>query len=92
MAAPQNLVALQGQTAISADNFNTVIQWTTNIASLRAFSGAVPIQVAYIVGYSTPNDGGQGHYYWNATSTAPDNGTSVIVPSGVGTGAWIRLG
>ena len=92
MAAPNNLVVVQGQTGIGADYLNTLLQWTTNIASLRQFVGAVPNQCVYMIGYATPLDGGQGHYYWSPTSVAVDNGSSVIVPPGIFPGGWIRLG
>ena len=92
MAAPSNQVMTQGLTGIGADYLNTLLQWTTNIASLRQFIGAVPNQVVYMIGYATPLDGGQGHYYWNPTNVAADNGTSIIVPPGISPGGWIRLG
>jgi hypothetical protein len=92
MAAPANFIAVQGIGMISADQLNTLMQWTLNVASLRGFSGAVSNQVCYILGYVAPNDGGQGHYYWSPSSVAVDNGTTVVVPSGDTLGGWLRLG
>lgn len=40
------------------------------------------------------NDGLGGNFFWNATSTTPDNGTTVIKPNSVaggGAGRWQRL-
>jgi hypothetical protein len=43
-----------------------------------------------ILGYYTAGDGGGGTFYWDATSTATDNGGTIIQATGVTTGRWIR--
>ena len=90
MTAPANQTFVQGQGAVSADALNTFAQTVVNLAQLRAFTG-LSNMVCIVQGSVAPNDGGQGTYYYNSTSTAADNGTTVIVPSGNVQGAWIRL-
>jgi hypothetical protein len=49
------------------------------------------MQIA-LEGTSVPGDGGQGTFYWNATSSATDdNGVTTVAPTGVTSGRWIRL-
>jgi hypothetical protein len=91
MTAPQLTVATQGQGAISADQANTYLQGCTNAALLRTFPGVQGMTV-YLQGYASPGDGGQGPFYWNTTSTAPDDGAvTTVAPTGAATGRWIRL-
>ena len=47
--------------------------------------------VCIVQGSAAPNDGGQGTYFYNSASTATDNGTTIIVPTGNTQGAWVRL-
>ncbi len=89
MTAPENTVFVQGQGSVSASALNTMAQWVPTVTVLRTFIGTSTMTVL-LLGTNAPNDGGQGVFYWDATSTAADNGYSVIVPSGVTTGAWIR--
>lgn len=42
-------------------------------------------------GQSLVNDGGGGFYYWNAASTATDDGFNVIKPTAGTTGRYLRL-
>ena len=90
MTAPLLNAAIQGQGTISADNLNTYIQNCTNIALLRSFIG-LPGMCVFIDGSVTPGDGGAGPFYWNTTSTGPDNDLTVIVPQPGVPGAWVRL-
>ena len=93
MAAPALTAFQQGVGAANADNFNTWIQGGVLLAQLRLFQGAWSGQIVYLGGYASSGDGGQGFFWWNSTSTAADNGNSVIVPYGtVGYGAWLRIG
>lgn len=65
-----------------------------NIANLKTISasGLAANQLAFVQGYYSPNDEGGGQFYWDAASTATDNGATVIVPSGYsGTGRWRRI-
>ena len=75
---------------VTGDQLNTFEQTCDNVAQLRSFTGKSGMQV-YVRGMLVPNDGFQGAFYWNATSTATDNGITVIVPTGTVTGAWLRL-
>jgi parallel beta-helix repeat protein len=46
---------------------------------------------AVIVGaYAVPNDGGGGIFYWDPTSSADDNGGTIVVPRASTHGRWIR--
>lgn len=59
--------------------------------SLKSTTPATGI-VAMIDGYYAKGDDGGGPFYWDTTSTATDDGGSVINPTGhVGAGRWIRI-
>lgn len=58
------------------------------IAKLRLFAGS-GTATANVAGYYAPNDGGGGLYVWNSTSTAADNGGTIIAPNAGGTGRWL---
>lgn len=89
---PQLTQYQQGITNVSAAGLNTFEQTCDSVSDLRAFTGTQGMQV-YMRGYSVPNDGGEGPFYWNATSTAADdNGLTTIVPYGSVMGCWSRLG
>lgn len=45
-------------------------------------------QVAYVIGTNTAGDGGNGHFYYDATSTESDDGKTVIEPD-LGGGRWL---
>ena len=87
---PTNAVQVTGQGVVSADNLNTFIQVVANYAAMRSFTGVANMVVCSL-GTSTPNDGGQAHFYWNPTSAAADNNSTAIVPFGSTAGAWLRL-
>ena len=89
MPIPFNSIQYTGQGAVGADQYNTYMQVVSNVAALRSFTGLANMLVA-VLGTNTPVDGGQGFYYFNATSTAADNGTTVIVPMGSTAGAWLK--
>ncbi len=98
MTAPAPTVYIQGQGSVSADQLNTFLQGLTNVALLRTLTGVPGMQVN-LLGYNSPNDGGQGGFYWSPTSLGPDNGNTIIVPTGgtlpsglAASGAWVRLG
>lgn len=78
---------------VSGDALNTFIQWAGSVSGLRGFLTTVNGQVAQISGYTVPNDGGQGFFYWNPSSTAADDGgVTTVAPDGAGSqGRWIRL-
>jgi hypothetical protein len=91
-SAPQNLVQINGQTQVSDGYLNTLVQWCPNVSTLRTFVGSGTMSI-YLEGTTTPNDGGQGQFYWNSTGTATDdNGVTTVVPNGIAQGCWTRLG
>ena len=90
MAAPQLTAVVPGLGVVSADTFNTYEQTCDSVAQLRLFVGKPGIQV-FTRGLAAANDGGAGPFMWNATSTSADNGTTVIAPTGLNIGRWIRL-
>lgn len=47
-------------------------------------------QSAFVEGETIIDDGGQGRFYFDATSVLPDNGETIIAPS-VGSGRWLIL-
>jgi len=89
MTAPTLLVQIQGQTVSSADTLNTYEQTCDNLTQLAGFVGAPGVQV-FARGIATPGDGGQGPFYW-ATGIYANDGLNTIVPTGVTSGAWLRL-
>lgn len=92
MTTPNPTVNIQGQGAVNADQFNGFVQTCTNVAMAKSIVG-LSNMVLYIQGYLVAQDGGAGSFYWNATSTANDDGgISVIKPtSGSFSGRWLRL-
>jgi Chaperone of endosialidase len=90
MATPALQKYQDGLGSVSADGLNTFIQNGQYVSALRSFTGLTNMAVQ-VIGTTTPNDGGQGLFYYDPNSTAPDDGISVIVPYGNTQGAWIRL-
>jgi hypothetical protein len=90
MTAPQLTRYVQGQSIVSGDQLNTFQQTCDNVTQLRALVGTQGMQI-FVRGTLAPADGGGGDFYWNSTSTGPDNGTSIIVPTGSAVGAWVLL-
>jgi len=71
---------------------NQQVQSFDNIASLRLTSGTAQANSAQTLGYWSSGDGGANFYYWDGTSTATDNGGTVIKPTGVsGAGRWLAV-
>jgi pectate lyase-like protein len=75
------------------DQVNEVI-YADTIANLRSLTpgttgGATAI---FLKGYWTPGDGGGGMFFWDpAQAKASDDGGTVIAPTGVTKGCWMRL-
>jgi len=90
MTQPAPTVQYAGVGVVGADQYNTYTQVCLNYAQMRTFSGLSNMAVVAL-GSSSPNDGGQAVYYWNSTSTAADNGGTIIVPTGNLVGAWIQI-
>jgi hypothetical protein len=90
MGVPSNAVQANGVGAVSDDELNTFLQVVDIVASARNFVGVTNMAII-LLGFVAPGDGGLGTFYWNATSTAADDGgVTTIVPNGVTLGAWLR--
>jgi len=62
----------------------------SSIAELRALA-AGKYEAVQVLGYYAAGDGGGGVFRWNGSSSAADNGGTVIVPdSASGAGRWMR--
>jgi hypothetical protein len=90
MSPPLPAVVAQGQGVVSADQFNTYVQTVATFAQLRTFVGVNEMTVL-VLGGASSDDGLQGLFYYNSTSTAIDNNSTVIVPTGNLQGAWLLL-
>lgn len=91
MTVPSNAVYVNGYSQLSSDELNSFIQNCNTVSQARNFVGISNMEMT-LLGFSSANDGGQGNFYWNSTSTATDDGgVTVIAPSGTPVGRWIRL-
>ena len=81
-------VSADGVGVVSAGQLNAYEISCYNVGVLRTVVGQTGMSV-FLQGTNTPNDGGQGNFYWDYASTATDNNFSVIRPYGVIYGAWI---
>jgi len=71
---------------------STQVQSFDNIAALRLRSGTTQANEAKTLGYYAAGDGGGNSFYWSSTSTATDNGGTVIKPTAVsGAGRWLAV-
>jgi parallel beta-helix repeat protein len=63
----------------------------TNLYSITGSDVDSNSTPAVIVGaHAAPNDCGGGTFYWDPTSSAGDNGGTIVVPTGSTPGRWIR--
>ena len=71
---------------------STQVQSFNSIAALRLRSGTTTANAAKTLRYDSASDGGGNSFYWDSTSTATDNGGTVIKPTAVsGAGRWLAL-
>lgn len=63
-------------------------QYHESIAAMRALSSAPAVLSHQTLGYYSAGDGGGADYYWDAASTATDDGGSVIKITAVTTGRF----
>jgi len=71
---------------------STQVQSFNSIAALRLRSGTTIANAAKTLGYYAAGDGGGNSFYWDGTSTATDNGGTVIKPTAVsGAGRWLAV-
>lgn len=90
MTQPTPTVSAQGLGVVPGDLLNTYVQTVANFAQLRTFPGLSNMSVN-VLGGASPGDGLQGIFYYNASSTAADDNATVIAPTGVATGRWLKL-
>jgi hypothetical protein len=73
---------------VDDDNYLT---YRNTVADARTVSGSTN-KGMMLLGTNSPGDGGGGTFYWNPSSTAPDdNGLTTIQPNGLTRGVWQRL-
>lgn len=71
---------------------NSYEQTCDVVAQLRGFPDQPkPGLQVYVRGTTSPGDGGQGVFFWNQSSTNPDDGVNYIQTSNVAQGRWQRL-
>jgi len=90
MSIPSLAVQVQGQSAVTADYLNTLLENCQTAAQLRTFSGVTGMGL-FLQGIAAPNDGLGGYFAWTLGSATDDN-LYTIVPSGQTAGYWKRLG
>jgi len=90
MSAPAPTVYYSGIAEVGADGLNTFVSVVSNYSQMRSFI-ALQNMVVCALGTTTPNDGGQGHFYFNLGTGYVDNNSTTIVPIGYLGGAWLRL-
>lgn len=85
-----NVVFVNGDSVVTSVQ-NGVIKQFSSVANLRQKTGAIDKEQALLCGYyaAAPGVGG-GELYWDAGSTASDNGGTVFAVEGIDTGRWIR--
>jgi hypothetical protein len=92
MTAPYHQVYADGGPNVTGDGLNTFAQICQNVADARGFIGTQGMAML-LLGFVTPDDGGDGTFAWSPTGTAPDDGgITTIIPTGsvAGSGEWIR--
>ena len=73
---------------------STALTGYSGAAALRARTDHVAGNLAFMIYYVSAGDGSQGWFEWDATSTAADDGVSVIRATDnpyPAAGAWVRL-
>ena len=71
-------------TGVTSQSFNVV-------SELRTIGGVQNVQVL-LLGLASVDDNNGGTYRWESTSTATDNGFTVIKVANITTGRWLRVG
>lgn len=87
---PAPAVQANGSAVITDQYLNGMVQGAMLLADMRNFVG-LNNMTAFMIGYTSPSDGGQGIFYFNSSSTTPDDGgISAIAPNGLLVGRWLR--
>ena len=91
MTLPALAVQVQGLGNVSADQINTLMSTCNSVADLRAFVGLDGME-CWCRGFTAPNDGGQGAFFYDSAATAPDDGgvTTIQPFAAPSAGRWIR--
>lgn len=86
--------AWSGDSGVSGTRFlwvDTINGLGTNLYSITGSDVDSNSTPAVIVGaFKASNDGGGGVFYWDPTSSAGDNGGTIVVPTGSTQGRWVR--
>jgi hypothetical protein len=70
----------------------TILTNVVSVAALRLLGSAITDNDSItVLGYYAEGDGGGGTFFWDALSTATDNGGTIIKATSVTTGRWVRL-
>jgi hypothetical protein len=72
---------------VSSDGSSFIV--VSDVTSLKAVDVS-EFTTCYLRGTTTVDDGGQGHFYYDSSSTATSDDISIITPTS-GTGRWLRL-
>jgi hypothetical protein len=101
MGARADLAVIGYQQALSHNWLDSLPASTDLVTDLRTFTGITAPStngtgnigsMVFARGQSSPGDGFGGLFYWNATSSASDDGATVIKPTAVsGAGRWLLL-
>lgn len=75
----------------SGNNWTPVSLQVSTVTQLRAVPPVTATAVINLQGFGTGGDGGAGTFYWNSSSTLPDDGGTIFQVTGISTGRWIRL-
>lgn len=67
--------------AAQATASGSIINVVSTIADLKALPAVSRKGAVLVLGKFAPADAGGGFYWWNATDTRADNGTTVLIPT-----------
>lgn len=71
---------------------STLLYGPKYLSFFQSNVGALDGQIVFADGETAANDGFQGNFYWNASSTTTADNVNVIQITGVSTGRWLRMG
>lgn len=77
-------------TAMALQTAAPIVAQVASISALKAITGQTSDEAVNVLGYYAEGDGGGGVFYWNAGSSASDNGGTIIASNAGGTGRWVR--
>lgn len=84
------LISVHHTGSAQGQQIPTSLVTLSTLADLRAFAANQPA-VVQLLGLATANDGNNGFYSWSTTSTATDDGYTVVASTGITTGRWLRM-